>query len=139
MEKYYWNPTRADRIGVCIGIFQEDNLSDYDVEQLVDAFPGQTIDFFGALRARIYDDAVRGYANNIGYENLSKSLVPRGNSKPVTLPKPPMTMDLLMDYGRQLVEEQDNVKRVQLAEEDIAGASLAGEGGSSIPEAYSAR
>jgi hypothetical protein len=30
-----------------------------DVETLVDAFPGQSIDFFGALRARVYDDKVR--------------------------------------------------------------------------------
>ena len=22
MEKYYWNPTREDRVGVCMGIFQ---------------------------------------------------------------------------------------------------------------------
>jgi hypothetical protein len=21
MEKYYWNPTREDRVGVCMGIF----------------------------------------------------------------------------------------------------------------------
>merc|ERR1712039_1145270 len=39
MEKFYWNPTREDRIGICSGIF-----------------PSQSIDFFGALRARIYDD-----------------------------------------------------------------------------------
>lgn len=26
MEKYYWNPTREDRIGVCMGIFQEDQV-----------------------------------------------------------------------------------------------------------------
>jgi hypothetical protein len=30
-----------------------------EVETLVDAFPGQSIDFFGALRARVYDDKVR--------------------------------------------------------------------------------
>lgn len=30
-----------------------------DVEHLVDSFPGQSIDFFGALRARVYDDKVR--------------------------------------------------------------------------------
>jgi len=30
-----------------------------EVEVLVDAFPGQSIDFFGALRARVYDDKVR--------------------------------------------------------------------------------
>ena len=58
MEKYYWNPTREDRIGVCMGIFQEDNVNRGDVETLVDAFPGQSIDFFGALRARVYDDKV---------------------------------------------------------------------------------
>jgi hypothetical protein len=31
-----------------------------EVERLVDAFPGQSIDFFGALRARVYDDKVSG-------------------------------------------------------------------------------
>lgn len=33
-------------------------MSRSDVERLVDAFPGQSIDFFGALRARVYDDKV---------------------------------------------------------------------------------
>lgn len=65
MEKYYWNPTRTDRIGVCKGIFKEDNLTDREVEELVDTFPGQTIDFFGALRARIYDDLVRGFTTQV--------------------------------------------------------------------------
>ncbi|KAJ9521603.1 hypothetical protein QJQ45_008931 [Haematococcus lacustris] len=80
MEKFYWNPTREDRIGVCMGIFQEDDVDKrgkwaragsgklirkaekqgalVDVEKLVDAFPGQSIDFFGALRARVYDEKV---------------------------------------------------------------------------------
>merc|ERR1711881_535393 len=61
MEKFYWNPTRDDRIGVCMGIFQPDKIAREDVEKLVDAFPGQSIDFFGALRARIYDDKVREF------------------------------------------------------------------------------
>ena len=26
MEKYYWNPTREDRVGVCMGIFQHDGV-----------------------------------------------------------------------------------------------------------------
>jgi hypothetical protein len=136
MEKYYWNPTRVDRIGVCKGIFKEDNLTDREVEQLVDSFPGQTIDFFGALRARIYDDLVRGFASDIGIENLGPSLVKPG-AKRVSLPKPEMNQSLLMQYGHKLVEEQDNVKRVQLADAYLHGAALAGESGSSIPEAYS--
>merc|ERR1712072_797798 len=44
MEKFYWNPTREDRIGICMGIFQPDNILREDVERLVDTFPGQSID-----------------------------------------------------------------------------------------------
>ena len=54
------SPTREDRVGVCMGIFQHDAVDRSEVETLVDAFPGQSIDFFGALRARVYDDKVRG-------------------------------------------------------------------------------
>jgi hypothetical protein len=35
------------------------------------------------------------------------------------------------------VEEQENVKRVQLADEYLSGAALAGASGSSLPEGYS--
>lgn len=43
MEKFYWAPTREDRIGVCKGIFRTDNVTDDDVTKLVDQFPGQSI------------------------------------------------------------------------------------------------
>jgi hypothetical protein len=31
MEKFYWAPTREDKIGVCKGIFRIDNVTDDDV------------------------------------------------------------------------------------------------------------
>jgi hypothetical protein len=123
MEKFYWAPTREDRIGVCKGIFREDKVADSDVTKLVDQFPGQSIDFFGALRARVYDDEVRKWIAGTGVENIGKKLV---NSKegPPTFQKPTMTIDTLMQYGHMLVQEQQNVKRVQLAEEYLNSASL---------------
>lgn len=78
MEKFYWAPTREDRVGVCTGIFQHDNVTQQEIEQLVDTFPGQSIDFFGALRARVYDDKVRDFVKNIGIESIGKRLI---NSK----------------------------------------------------------
>ena len=104
-----------------------------DVERLVDSFPGQSIDFFGALRARVYDDMVRGFIADIGIEQLGKRLVNSKEGK-VTFEKPNMTVDVLMKYGNLLVQEQDNVKRVQLADAYLAGAELAGAQGSSLPE-----
>jgi len=135
MEKYYWNPTREDRIGVCMGIFLEDGLRRDEVETLVDSFPGQSIDFFGALRARVYDEQVRSFIATTGVENLGKRLVNSREGK-VQFQKPNMSLDNLMRHGRGLVGEQENVKRVQLADEYLSGAALAGDTGSSLPEDY---
>lgn len=68
MEKFYWAPTREDRIGITSGIFADDGLDTEDIIELVDTYPGQSIDFFGALRSRVYDDAVREYIAKIGIE-----------------------------------------------------------------------
>merc|ERR1712118_248615 len=70
-----------------MGIFQPDDIALSDVEKLVDAFPGQSIDFFGALRARIYDDKVREFVIAHGIENLGKQLVNRRDGK-VQMEKP---------------------------------------------------
>ena len=43
---------------MCMGIFQHDGVNRQSVETIVDTFPGQSIDFFGAMRARVYDDKV---------------------------------------------------------------------------------
>merc|ERR1712187_426632 len=132
MEKFYWNPSREDRVGVCMGIFEPDNIRREDVEKLVDAFPGQSIDFFGALRSRIYDDKVRDFSVEHGIENLGKQLVNRRGGK-VKMDKPEIAVDTLMSYGNTLVQEQENVKRVQLADSYLKGSELAGFEGKSIP------
>jgi len=134
MDKFYWNPTREDRIGVALGIFKGDGINEAEVATIVDSFPGQSIDFFGALRAKVYDAKVREWIGSVGIENLNKSLVNVGRGGGATFDKPNMTLQMLMDFGAQLVNEQDNVKRVQLADEYLDGASLAGSGGSSMPE-----
>ncbi|PIA54662.1 hypothetical protein AQUCO_00900910v1 [Aquilegia coerulea] len=123
MEKFYWAPTREDRIGVCKGIFQTDHIDEKDIVKLVDTFPGQSIDFFGALRARVYDDEVRKWIASVGVETVGKKLV---NSKegPPTFEQPKMTIEKLLEYGTMLVQEQENVKRVQLADKYLSEAAL---------------
>ena len=50
-----------------------------------------------------------------------------------------MTLDTLLEYGNAVVQEQENVKRVQLADAYLSGAELAGSGGTSMPEAVKAK
>nr|O64981.1 RecName: Full=Ribulose bisphosphate carboxylase/oxygenase activase, chloroplastic; Short=RA; Short=RuBisCO activase; Flags: Precursor [Phaseolus vulgaris]AAC12868.1 rubisco activase [Phaseolus vulgaris] len=123
MEKFYWAPTREDRIGVCKGIFRTDGVPEKDIVELVDKHPGQSIDFFGALRARVYDDEVRKWISGVGVDSVGKKLV---NSKegPPTFDQPKMTLDKLLLYASMLVQEQENVKRVQLADQYLNEAAL---------------
>ncbi|KAK4760377.1 hypothetical protein SAY87_005270 [Trapa incisa] len=123
MEKFYWAPTREDRIGVCTGIFRSDNVAQEDIVKLVDTFPGQSIDFFGALRARVYDDEVRKWIGGVGVEEIGKKLV-NSRDGPPTFEQPKMTLEKLLEYGSMLVQEQDNVKRVQLADKYLSEAAL---------------
>lgn len=51
-------------------LLQHDDVGDKEIQEVVDAFPGQTIDFFGALRARVYDDRVREFVKDTGMENI---------------------------------------------------------------------
>lgn len=71
----------------------------------------------------MYDDEVRKWVAEIGVENVGKRLV---NSKegPPTFEQPRMTLDKLLEYGHMLVQEQENVKRVQLADKYLKEAAL---------------
>ncbi|KAA8518932.1 hypothetical protein F0562_016294 [Nyssa sinensis] len=106
-QMFYWAPTGEDRIGACTGIFRSDNVPKEDIVKLVDTFPGQSIDFFGAVRARVYDDQVRKWIAGVGVENVGKKLV---NSKEgaLTFEQPKMTLEKLLEYGNMLVQEQEN-------------------------------
>ncbi|CAI9092495.1 OLC1v1027750C2 [Oldenlandia corymbosa var. corymbosa] len=123
MEKFYWAPTREDRIGVCKGIFRTDGVADEDIVVLVDTFPGQSIDFFGALRARVYDDEVRTWIEGVGVDMIGKKLV-NSREGPPKFEQPKMTLQKLLEYGHMLVQEQENVKRVQLADKYLSEAAL---------------
>jgi len=131
MEKYYWSPTFEDRVGVACGIFKADGVEEKDVEVLVRTFDGQSIDFFGALRARVYDDKVRDWITETGIEAMGPLLVNPKRGSAVTFEAPRMNLDILLQYGKMLEAEQENVKRVQLADSYLDGAVLAGDGGSS--------
>lgn len=71
----------------------------------------------------MYDDEVRKWISGVGVEAIGKKLV---NSKegPPTFEQPKMTAEKLLEYGFMLVQEQDNVKRVQLADKYMSEAAL---------------
>ncbi|MBF2026060.1 MAG: ribulose bisphosphate carboxylase small subunit [Oscillatoriales cyanobacterium C42_A2020_001] len=116
MEKFYWEPSRDDRIGIVAGIFQVDQIAHSDIEKLVDTFPTQAIDFFGALRSRLFDEQIRDFIHAVGFERVSQRVV---NSKeaPPEFKKPDFSLPHLIEMGNQMVQEQKRVQESGLAQE----------------------
>lgn len=116
MEKFYWEPNRDDKIGIVNGIFEPDGLSKSDIATLVDTFIDQSVDFFGALRSRIYDDLVRQFIHQTGLENLSMRLINSPDGKP-KLPTPDFRLNHLIEAGQDMVAEQRRVREMRLVRE----------------------
>ncbi|WP_204153940.1 ribulose bisphosphate carboxylase small subunit [Leptolyngbya sp. CCY15150] len=116
MVKFYWEPDRSDRLGIVSGIFEGDRLSTAEIEKLVDLYPKQSIDFFSALRSRIYDEQIQRFIHDIGLERVSQRVV---NSKegPPTFPKPDFNFEHLQGHAQALIMEQDRVRQMRLVRE----------------------
>lgn len=115
MEKFYWEPDRDDRIGIVGGIFEPDGLSLADVTTLVDTFPTQAIDFFGAVRSQIYNEQIRDFIRDVGLENVSRNVV--NTTTPPNFRKPDFRLSHLLEVGHRLVREQQRVNDMRLANE----------------------
>ena len=116
MEKFYWEPDREDKIGIVSGIFEPDQLSHRDIEQLVDTFPNQAIDFFSALRSRIYDEQIRQFIHEIGIGQVSLRVVNSAEGPP-TFKKPDFNLSRLFEYAEMMVQEQKRVENSRLSQE----------------------
>lgn len=116
MEKFFWEPDRTDRIGIVSGIFQVDAVAQRDIEQLVDTFPNQAIDFYGALRSRLYDEQVQALIEQVGLERISLRVVNSAEAPP-EFRKPDFSLPHLLEIGHQMVQEQKRLQEMRLAEE----------------------
>ncbi|ABW26802.1 AAA family ATPase [Acaryochloris marina] len=121
MDKFYWQPNHEDRLGIVQGIFEPDRLSSSVIEQLVNHFADQAIDFFGALRSRIYDEQVRDFIRNLGIGNVSTYLV-NSPERQVQIQPPALTLDYLINLGEAMVGEQDRLHHAGLAQAYLSGA-----------------
>ncbi|ERT05045.1 ATPase associated with various cellular activities family protein [Lyngbya aestuarii BL J] len=115
MEKFYWEPVSKERIEIVEGIFQQELLKQ-DIIKLVDEFPDQSIDFFSALRSRIYDEQIQHFIHQMGIEKISKRIV-NSTEKPPEFNKPNFKFSHLLEMGHQMVAEQRRIQELRLVEE----------------------
>ncbi|BAU11119.1 ribulose bisphosphate carboxylase small chain [Leptolyngbya sp. NIES-3755] len=116
MDKFFWEPDRADRIGIVGGIFEVDQVAKSDVEKLVDQFPTQSIDFFGALRSRLYDEQIRRLIDDVGIDRISQRVV-NSTDRPPEFRRPNFSLSHLIEVGNAIEQEQKRLQELRLVEE----------------------
>jgi len=114
MSKFFWQPTEEDLIAMTARLFSDDNVPVSDVEELVRAFPGQALDFFGAVRARLVDDSVREWVGRVGHEELASALLGGGawfdrEAIDLGVTAADFSLPAMMAAGRGLEREQRSV------------------------------
>ena len=133
MDKFYWNPTREDLVNIVWQMIREDGVSREEVGLVLDAFPGPSLDFYGAMRASVYDAQIRRWIaetvklpesdataeiNDLSEANMSelcRRLVLKEDLP--TFEALDLTLDDLLAEGRRLAREQDFVNTQNLAKE----------------------
>eukprot|EP01025_Chloroclados_australasicus_P041759 TRINITY_DN44542_c0_g1_i1.p1 TRINITY_DN44542_c0_g1~~TRINITY_DN44542_c0_g1_i1.p1 ORF type:complete len:452 (-),score=43.86 TRINITY_DN44542_c0_g1_i1:356-1711(-) len=138
MEKFYWKPSMEDIVGILFQMYKDDGLTPQDMVSLVQAFPTQPLDFFGAIRASSYDNQIRDW---IQQQVLEKNLqdteadlveLTRKLVKQEDLPKfepLQLTLDMLIQEGDRLAREQELVNQQKLSVEYM---NIKNSGGPSI-------
>lgn len=111
MEKFYWEPLPQERAAVVDGIFEGAGLG----AQLVERFPEQSIDFFGAIKSRLYDESVRQLLAQVGVEGISAALVKNKGQGLPAIAEPTVSMERLVEIGTALVREQERIGSLHLA------------------------
>lgn len=112
MDKFYWEPSREDRLEIVAGIFEPDGLQRSQIEQLVSHFDGQSIDFFGALRSSIYDEQILAFIEQTGFDKIGLK-VANSKEKPSFI-NPNFSLKHLMEKGEAMVKEQQHIQELRL-------------------------
>ena len=78
-------------------MFAEDGISSQDVVSLVDHFIDQAVDFYGALRSRLFDEQIQRFIERVGIENVGPSVI--NTTQPPTFQTPDFSLTHLIEQG----------------------------------------
>ncbi|KAJ4837573.1 hypothetical protein Tsubulata_014329 [Turnera subulata] len=119
MEKFYWQPNQEDIVNIVHRMYEKDGISKEEIVSIVNTFPNQALDFYGALRSRTYDRSISKWVEDVGgVEKLGDKLLKRKKNEELPVfTAPEQTLEALLESGYSLIKEQQLVEETKLAKE----------------------
>ncbi|KAL4447796.1 hypothetical protein ABPG75_005015 [Micractinium tetrahymenae] len=121
MDKFYFEPSREEMAAALRPLFDPE-LDAAGVEALLDAFPAQPMDFFGAIKSRMADGAVRRWlaaAAERG-QSLDAALLSDGHGSAAAVALE-ASLAAALSAGAELAAEQQAVLDTRLSVEYMKG------------------
>ncbi|KAK2651815.1 hypothetical protein Ddye_011671 [Dipteronia dyeriana] len=117
MEKFFWQPNLEDIVNIVHRTYEKDGISRDEVISIVNTFPNQALDFYGALRSRTYDRSISKWIDDIGgVENLGCKLLKQKKDEKLPVFTPPeQTVEALFESGYSLLREQQLIMETKLS------------------------
>ncbi|PON52759.1 hypothetical protein PanWU01x14_207200 [Parasponia andersonii] len=112
-------PNVEDIVNIVHRMYEKDGISKDEVISIVNKFPNQALDFYGALRSRTYDRSISKWVDDIGgVENLGDKLLKRRKNEKLPVFTPPkQTVEALLESGYSLLKEQQLIMETRLSKE----------------------
>jgi hypothetical protein len=145
MDKFYWNPSRDDLVNIVWQMMKEDGISKEQVGIVIDAFPNQSLDFYGAMRSSVYDAQIRRWIaetvqvpvsdstaeicdlSEANMSELCRRLVLKEDLP--TFEALDLSLEDLLAEGNRLAQEQEFVNTQNLAKEYLKNMDDGNSGG----------
>ncbi|THU52114.1 hypothetical protein C4D60_Mb10t00600 [Musa balbisiana] len=108
-----------DIINIVHQMYAKDGITRDEVIRVVDTFPNQALDFYGALRSKTYDQSILKWVNDTGgYEKLGEKLLKgKKDGQLSTFVPPKQSVEALLESGHSLVKEQQLITNSRLSKE----------------------
>ncbi|KAL4593830.1 hypothetical protein ACB092_M010400 [Castanea dentata] len=92
-------PNCEDIVNIVHRMYEKDGIPKDDVVRIVDEFPNQALDFYGALRSRTYDRSISKWIDEIGgVEKLGDKLLRRKKNEKLPVFTPPKVSNQSQPY-----------------------------------------
>ena len=120
MDKFFWEPSREEIVGIMTPIFAQHGLDKRDTEKLVSHFPNQPLDFFSAVRNRAIDAFVLDFCVENEMAFTSALLDANKSSSQSKVSERTVSYETFLSAARYVQNEQQNVNNLQLSREYLA-------------------
>lgn len=109
MEKFFWKPNFDEKLRICENIFTDLDL--FSLKEFVEKYKDNSIDFFGAVKSKMFENELKTVMQNVGIQKFLKECL---HNTDIKLPK--SSFEILDNIAKNIENENDTMENSKLSD-----------------------